>query len=243
MLEQMKMIIPLILCVFFLAGPFSCPPASGETAEFVLTGRLVDAAGNPVSGGEVFVYDSIRTRRPADFISPLTDRTGRYRLVLPAGTYWVVARVRNSAAFGPLPQGGKHSGEAQELEAVAGGEKTVDFTVADVREMARTHRKPDGEYCSVEGRILGKEGKPVLNSYASARLESNKTRLPEYISPWSDAGGNYALLLPPGRYCLAAATVYPPEDVGPCDVLLVKTGEIAVARDIRIHYTQTDMEK
>jgi hypothetical protein len=108
----MKRALFALTVMFTLATLFWGPVTAGASTDFVLKGRILDAAGRSVEGGEVFVYDSVQTRRPADFISPKSDGEGLYRLVLPAGRYWVVARVRNSTKYGPLAFGGRHSGEA-----------------------------------------------------------------------------------------------------------------------------------
>jgi len=210
------------------------PATGGASANFVMKGRILDVGGNPVEGGEIFVYDTPRTRRPADFISPKSGRDGLYRLEIPAGTYWVVARVRNGAKYGPLITGGRHSGEALEIEAAAGEEMALDFTVADVREMARSLRKAEDDFRNLSGRILDRDGKPVRGAYAFARGEKNDHRLPDFISPWSDTDGRYSLRLPAGRYRLGAATAYPPEEGAPTTEIVLDSIDPDAARDIRI---------
>ena len=232
-----------LLSLFFLAVFFCCPAQGKASAGFVLEGRVLDTGGKPVEGGEVFVYDSARTRRPADFISPKTDSKGLYRIVLPAGRFWVVARVLSNEKYGPLMTTGRHSGEAQELEAVAGGALALDFSVAEVREIARIHRKSGEESRRVEGRILDKNDRPVQDAYVFARREKNEPRLPDYISAWSDAEGRYTLYLPAGRYCLGASVAYPPEEGSPCTVLFLDAVKIDIANDIHINYSDSRMEK
>ena len=231
------------LILFFLAVFFCCPGQVKASARFVLQGRVLDAGGKPVEGGEVFVYDSARTRRPADFISPKTDGKGLYRIEIPAGKYWVVARVRNNERYGPLMTTGRHSGEAQEVEAVEGGESTLDFIVAEVREIARVHRTSGEESRRVEGRILDKNNKPARDAYVFARREKNAMRLPDYISAWSDAEGRYTLYLPAGRYCLGASVAYPPEEGSPCSELFLDTAKIDIANDIHLIYSDSRREE
>ena len=231
------------LYVFFLAV-FFCFPAQGKaSAGFVLKGQVVDTVGKPVEGGEVFVYDTARTRRPADFISPKTDSKGFYRIEVPAGRYWVVARVRSNEKYGPLMTTGRHSGEAQELEAIAGGELSLDFSVAEVREIARIHRKSGEESRRVEGRILDKNNKPVRDAYAFTRPGKNETRLPTYISAWSDEEGRYTMYLPAGSYCLGASVAYPPEEGSPCTELFLDGVKIDIANDIHLNYSVSRIEE
>ena len=79
-------------------------PATAATAEnFLFRGQIVDTADRPVSGAEVYVFDSKNTKRPADFISNRTDADGSFRVELPPGKYWTLAIMRrNGATFGPL---------------------------------------------------------------------------------------------------------------------------------------------
>ncbi len=223
--------------LLLLATLCHSPAAAGDTTGFVFTGRILDTRGRPVAGGEVFVYDSARTRRPADFITPKTATDGSYRIVLPPGRYWVVARVRSDERYGPLAPAGRHSGEAQEIEGTAGGEALLDFTVAEVREMARSQRKSDDECRSVTGRILDRDGKPVRDAYAFARKSKNDAGLPDFISPWSDDDGRYVLCLPPGTFFIGASTTYPPEDGVSVMELSVDVNKIDIANDIRMNYT------
>lgn len=239
----MKPIVFPLLIVLVLTTLCCSPAYPAAAAGFVLKGRIVDAGGKPVEGGELFVYDSPRTKRPADFIAPMTDRQGMYRIEIPAGRYWVVARVRGGNKYGPLMPGGKHSGEAREIEATAGGEQVLDFTVSDVRDMARSQRKTTGGYRKVGGRILDRDGKPVPDAYAFARRDKNDKRLPDILSPWSDEEGRYSLYLPSGNCCLGASRVFPPEEGVSCIEMRIDTGEIDIANDIRLNYIGNKVEE
>jgi hypothetical protein len=229
--------------MIFLTLLFLRPLTGGASSGFVLKGRIIDAGGKPAEGGEVFVYDTPRTKRPADFISPMADREGLYRMVLPPGRYWVVARVRSGERYGPLLTGGRHSGEAVEVEAAEGGEVPLDFTVADVREMARNQRKTGEDYRRVEGRIVDRNGRPVRNAYAFARKEKDGSRLPDFISAWSDEGGGYTLYLPAGRSCLGAAVAYPPEDGVLCTELFLDSATIDIVKDFQLNYIDINKEQ
>lgn len=233
----------LCLAMAAFAAVLCSFPAYAGTTGFVLSGSIVDSDGSPVAGGEVFIYTTRATRRAADFISPPTGRDGRYRVELPPGTYWCVARVRSGGKYGPLVPEGKHSGEPREIEAAAGDEGVLDFAVADVREMARSLRKPAEGYGSVTGRVLDRNGKPVGNAYAFARKERNDERIPEFLSPSVDAAGRFSLYLPPGKYCLGGAVAFPPEKGAACAELVVEHGKIDIANDIRLNYSENTMER
>jgi len=199
----------------------------------VLAGQVVDLEGKPVQGAELFAYQTPQVRRPADFISRGTGSDGHYRIELPAGKYWLVARQRAGARFGPLVTGGRHSGEAREVEGEAGEEISLDFTVADIREMAAQTPRGESDFQSVEGRILDRHGKPVAGAYAFARGEGGDEGVPEFVSAYSGATGSYNLQLPPGSYRIGAAREFPPGN-GVVYAPLVVGEAAAVSKDLAI---------
>jgi hypothetical protein len=227
--------LPILLLLLSLLVPAG-QPAQASDAAFRLSGKILDDAGNPVKGCEVFVYDSPRTRRAADFISPRSDAAGRYLVEIPAGKYWLVARLRDAAANGPFAGVQKHSGEATELDATAGTEETVDFTVAEVRALARRQRRPADEFLKVEGRVLDGAGNPLPHAYVYALKDGNVSGLPDYLSYLTEEDGLYVLQLPPGSYCLGGATSFPPETGSECRKELLENATIGVAIDVQLKY-------
>lgn len=225
---------PLILFVLAMLGILS--PTAGTALEtFVLSGRILDIDANPVTGAELFVYDSATIRRPADFITARTGQDGRFSLTLPRQKFWAVARVRSGDKFGPLLPMDRHSGEALLLEPDDTGKLQQDFTVVNIREAARQKQKIRTDYQNVIGRILDQQGKPARNAYVFAHPEQTVRGVPEYISAWSDESGTYNLYLPPGRFYLGASTTFPPTPGSRTTrELVVGTGKNAVAIDIKL---------
>ena len=208
---------------------------AGET--FVLRGKVLDLAGQGVEGAEVFIYDSANTRRPAEFITPKTDRDGQYTIELPVGRYWAVARVRQGEKFGPLLLGTRHSGEPVVIEPPAERVAEQDFSVADIREVARNKHRTRDDYVKISGRVLDGSGAPVANAYVLAHRGKEIERLPDYISGWTDEAGRYTLYLPPGDYFLGSATVFPPgRAVSPGRALSLVPGKIDIAIDVEITF-------
>ncbi|HEY3360116.1 MAG TPA: carboxypeptidase-like regulatory domain-containing protein, partial [Polyangia bacterium] len=138
------------LVALLIAALVAAPARPGRAAPprpAAVTGRVVDPAGAPVAGAEVFFYASANTKRPADFISPPTGPDGRYAAALPAGRYWAVARVRRGGPGpGPLAPGDRHSGAPETIDVRAGARGMRDFVVADLREMVRRSRKTRADY-------------------------------------------------------------------------------------------------
>lgn len=192
------------LCV---AAP-SIPQAGGD---FLFTGKVTDGAGKPVADAEIFIYDSAAIRRPADFITPRTGSDGVFRIRLPQGKYWTVARVRKGDKFGPLMPGDRHSGEPAEVDPENNPEVALDFTVADIREAAQSRKKTREDYSRLTGRILDPDGKPVAGAYVFAVEGTSRVEIPAYISSWTDQRGEYVLFVPQGKYVVRGALQFPPE--------------------------------
>ncbi|MDP3113103.1 MAG: carboxypeptidase-like regulatory domain-containing protein [Thermodesulfovibrionales bacterium] len=187
-------------------------PASAFCEQtFTLEGRVINSGGKAVEEAEVFIYESSNTRRQAEYISAKTDKDGAYRIVLPAGKYWAVARLRKSGArYGPLMPGDKHSGDPAEIELSTKGHH-MNFTVADIREAAGLGReKIGGDYVKIKGRIIDGSGMPVKSAYVIANKEKEFSFLPDYISSWVDENGYYTLYVPRGNYYLGYAFAFPP---------------------------------
>ena len=183
----------------------------------VLAGRVLDVVRKPVAGAALFVYNSGNIRRPADYISPPTDSTGEFRIALPPGHYWVVARARQGGEkYGPLLPTDRHSGAPLETDIMAGEIVEEEFIVADLRETSQLEAKLDTSFLQIEGVLLTREGEPTGNAYAFARREAAAGGIPEYVSAWTDDSGKYTLFLPAGTYWLGSARTFPPDpETGP----------------------------
>jgi len=203
------LVILLCLGVFFLS--FGKNPV-GAAENGILSGRIVDVNHNPVIGVEVFVYNHSNTRRPADFISPPSNENGEYKITLPPGSYWTVARLRlGKERFGPLLPGDKHSGTPLEIDIAPGENVEEEYVVADLEETSQLAVKFDTTFIRVEGVLLDQKGLPVENAYVIANRNPAMKRIPDFISTWTDKSGEYTLFLSPGEYYFGHAVEFPPE--------------------------------
>jgi hypothetical protein len=222
-------LVLLLLCMFL-------PEPVSALENMVFTGRVLDIDGRPVSGAEIFVYDSFTTRRPADFISARTGKDGSFRMTLPHQKFWAVARVRSNDKFGPLLPGDRHSGEPLPLEPGDTGELRQDFTVVDIREAVRLKQNIRKDFIAVSGRIIDQSGKPVREAYVFAISGRTLREIPEYVSAWSGESGDYTLYLPPGRFFFGATMVFPPlPETAANRELVLKPGNNTITQDIMIY--------
>lgn len=164
-----------------------------------------------MEGARLFVYDSPAVRRPADFMCGPTGKEGLFRLVLPPGKYWAVARVKKTEGYGPLMPGDKHSGEPAEIDLAAGREVNQDFIVADLREAGKIKTRDREGPVKITGRVIDEKGSPITNGYAIANRTEKISGIPDYVSAWVDVEGRYTLYLPPGKYYLGSAVTFPPD--------------------------------
>ena len=206
-----QLLFSAIICLLpFLV--FAASPCTAETQDLELRGRVIDIMTQPVAGAEVYLYDSKQVKRPADFISQKTKADGSYKLTVPAGAYWAVAILRQTASsFGPLQVGDKHSGEPIILDLTNNKMKEMDFTVMDLRDAVRHSRKRSEELFEIRGRILDAHEKPVAMAYVLADSRSTPApEIPQYLSAWTGIDGKYTLYLPAGEFYMGTSTIMPP---------------------------------
>jgi hypothetical protein len=195
----------------FIQGYYASSAVADEKPE--LKGRVFDSEGNVLQGASVFLYDTHDIRRPVDLVSPQTDTDGRFRMLVPPGKYWAVARYKRSGRYGlgPLMTGDKFSGDPVEIELSPGEEFTLDFTVLEITEFARLKMKIREDTLKIQGRILNEAGIPVPMAYAIAHRVEKVSAMPDYLSAWTDNDGEYILYLPNGTYYMGASTKFPPD--------------------------------
>lgn len=205
---------PVLKILIIAQFIFSCLFLQAAFAEQkpVLTGRVIDKDGTALQGALVFIYDSPDIRRPVDLVSSQTGEDGLFRMELPAGSYWVVARRKVAGRFGlgPLMPGNKFSGEPTEITVANGQELTIDFTVLDIMEFARQKKKVREDCVRIKGRLVDENGRPVSMAYAMANTQEKAPAIPDYVSGWTDEDGYFTLYLPGGKYYLGYATAFPP---------------------------------
>jgi hypothetical protein len=164
---------------------------------------------------------------------------GKYILQLPAGRYWVVARVRQSDKYGPILPGDRHSGDPIEIDFGEGGQELA-ITVADIRDLARAKEKAKSDVARLSGRILDQDGRAAAGVYAAAWREPVTKRLPDVVSGWTDSTGEYLLFLPAGNFAISAVQAFPPTVPGQMmQNLQVSAGEKRVAFDLKVTTMET----
>jgi hypothetical protein len=217
----------VVISVIFAFSAFS---AESNT----LKAKISDIEGRPMVGAKLFVYDSSQVRRPADFISSLSDRDGLVQTVLPPGKYWVVARFKSDGKYGPLLPGDKHSGEPFEVDMTAGNAE-AEFVVADIRELGQKKRANATEALRLKGRVTDTQGVPVAEAFVFANRAKELSEFPDFISAWTGVDGRYELFLSSDAksYYLGASRRFPLRSQDEAIKLeAIERGKIDIAIDI-----------
>ncbi len=202
----------LVLTILLISLLSSPPVVSAEKSSTgILTGKILDADGQPVQSAEVFVYDSTDIRRPADYISQKTGQDGVYSVVVSQGIYWAVARVRQGdQKYGPLLPGDRHSGEPLEVDISGKDPIEEDFIVVNLKESGKLTRKTREGFFKIQGRLFDPQSNPLQFGYVFASLTRSLREIPDYISPWTDSDGAFTIYLPQGKYYIGIAEKFPP---------------------------------
>jgi len=230
---MMQLLMNIVLAVGFVMLTSVLPALAVDTQ--LLRAKVSGIEGRPLEGAKLFLYDSKNVRRPADFITSLSDRAGHMEIALPPGKYWAVARYKVDGKYGPLLPGDKHSGEPLEVDLTTGGLE-VDFVVSDIRELGQKKRASATDALRLKGRVIDAQGLPVGRTFVYANIINEFTELPDYISAWTADDGRYELFLPPaGRYFVGASRQFPLiSPVGIFKPVVLELGKIDIAMDINL---------
>ncbi len=173
-------------------------------------GTVVDRQGRPAAGAWVYAYRSERggLRGPADFAARV-DSDGRYELDLPAGRFWLVARLRQPGAgdSGPPRRGDAWAPWRHNPLTVRPGQvASADFVLMPVVQpnILRQGSLLGGD-TGFAGRLVDERGRPVAGAFALAYRGRDMHRMPDFTSPPAAGDGRFRLFVDrPGLWCLAA---------------------------------------
>ena len=209
-LKKTRIILPVLIAVFFFAGT-ACQTLSGPGTKVPGTSRIYGQivqkeTGLPVQGAHVYAYVDFSKNLigVADYVSKGSKEDGSYQLELPPGEYYLVARRRNSGAnYGPIVTGDlyDHGFQQEAVRVEPDRDLERNFEVVELREpmffqvFTEAQRKTG---TGIHGRILDLGKEPVQGAFATAYMDSNMKRLPDFVSTLSGDDGTFTLYLPGG---------------------------------------------
>jgi hypothetical protein len=196
----------------FPAHPPAAPPGDAD-GEGGISG-IVTADGAPLADAHVFAYLRTDTAfRDMGFAaSSPTGADGAFYLDLPPGRYYLLARKRASAGLaGPLRKGdafGYYPANPVELLPGKAVRIALPATTLRLRNVPGYSASSESA-ASIEGRILGADGKPRRGVYAALYDNPDLLNRPIFISDVTGVDGRYRLPVPAaGVYYLGARSGY-----------------------------------
>jgi hypothetical protein len=140
-------------------------------------------------------------------MSPPTDANGVFEFPLPAGTYYLLARQRQSGGFaGPL-RAGDYIGYFPANPLVVQEGQAAKIAIPMLEVPARVDRLAATLFgrTSIQGRILDAKGQPVAGIWVILYGDPMMLNRPLHVSQPSGPDGSFVLSFPRGgTYYLAA---------------------------------------
>jgi len=149
----------------------------------------------PLERAYLYVYKNPREgfKGPAYFIQPVEK--GSFRLRLPPGDYWILARKRaRGGQFGPVEIGDYFSFYYGNPVQVEKGEVRQVNIEAIVRMSQFEEALSSGD--ELQGKVVGAGGLPVAGLYVFAYREAGMTGSPTVFSRQTGPDGSFSLSLP-----------------------------------------------
>ena len=199
-----------LLLLWGCAGrPFQQEDTSWKGAE--ITGILTDEDGDPVPGGYVYAYGGERksTLGPADAMSEASETGGQYLLIVPPGSYRVVARKRGSGSIsGPLRNGDLVGEFPGRVSVKRPGNSGLDISLRVFRQgLEGDPSRVLSTDTIVSGIVLNSEGHPLAGAHAFAYRGTFRRDPPDFLSRVTGRNGRFVLNLPgDGIYSIGART-------------------------------------
>lgn len=160
-----------------------------------LKGR-VTFQGDPLEKSYLYVYKDAAKgfKGPAYFIQPVAD--GTFRLRLPPGEYYLLARKRaKGGQYGPIEIGDYFNYFYANPVKIEPGETRY----IEIETVSRLSMLEAGEglpFEGVKGQVLGVDGQPVAGLHVFAYRSTDMTGMPDYFSPATRSDGRFELPLP-----------------------------------------------
>lgn len=152
----------------------------------------------PLERAYLYVYQDAEKgfKGPGYLIQPVEK--GMFRLNLPPGKYWLLARKRlRGGQFGPIETGDYFNYYHGNPVTVAAGE-VREIKIETITRLSMLEDDPNAPFVGVRGRIVDAAGKPVARLHIFAYRQQEMTGSPEFFSAPTGLDGKFELALPEG---------------------------------------------
>ncbi len=189
--------------------------------------------GEPVEKCYLYLYTDPGTgfRGPARQTVPV--RTGRFRVAVPPGTYYLVARKRaRGGSYGPIEVGDRFNFYAGNPVRVGAGE-VVRLEIPLVERLSQLEEDPDA-YHGLPVMVTGQDGQPLAGYHVLAYPVPTRSGPPMAVSSPTGPDGRTFVPIPPGSaaYLRARKSLGGPlaegEPFGDADVAEGETGPVPI---------------
>ena len=166
-------------------------PRSGIRGEITFQGA-------PLERAYLYVYQDADKgfKGPGYLIQPVEK--GTFRLNLPPGKYWLLARKRlRGGQFGPIETGDYFNYYHGNPVTIAAGE-VREVKIETITRLSMLEDDPNAPFVGVRGKIVDAAGKPAARLHVFAYRSPEMTGTPEFFSAPTGSDGRFELALPEG---------------------------------------------
>ncbi|TLM65681.1 MAG: carboxypeptidase regulatory-like domain-containing protein [Deltaproteobacteria bacterium] len=152
----------------------------------------------PLPRAYLYVYQDAEKgfKGPGYLIQPVEK--GTFRLNLPPGKYWLLARKRlRGGQFGPIETGDYFNYYHGNPVTIAAGE-VREIRIETITRLSMLEDDPNAPFVGVRGRIVDAAGKPAARLHVFAYRQAEMAGTPEFFSAPTGADGRFELALPEG---------------------------------------------
>ena len=173
--------------------PAEAPPEVSERS--AIRGEI-SFQGEPLSRSYLYVYQNANKgfKGPAYFVQPVAN--GSFRLNLPPGDYYLLARKRERGGqFGPIEIGDYFNFyHGNPLHVEAG--RIHEVKIETITRLSMLEEELPGEFSGVRGQVLDHSQQPMAGLYVFAYRDSAMTGTPDFFSAPTGDDGRFELALP-----------------------------------------------
>lgn len=152
----------------------------------------------PLERAYLYVYQDADKgfKGPGYLIQPVEK--GTFRLNLPPGQYWLLARKRlRGGQFGPIETGDYFNYYPGNPVTITAGE-VREVRIETITRLSMLEDDPNAPFVGVRGRIVDAASKPVARLHVFAYRQAEMTGTPEFFSAPTGVDGRFDLALPEG---------------------------------------------
>jgi hypothetical protein len=161
-------------------------------------------------------------RRPADYVSGVSDADGAYFLSLPPGSYCLTARKRadDQPGMGPLTPEDLTSLISRPVEIAENRSIRLDFELRSLADdiFFSSQYAIRISNTRIQGKIIDADGQPLAGLVMIANQRPKLSLKPDYTSLPSGEDGSFMLYLPGGGIYYLGLKQRPLEEYLPCQI-------------------------